>query len=46
MMKHLHFSALFLMFVFSTAWKEKSEPDLLADIITLETKDVPPPTSY
>ena len=31
------------MFVFSTAWKEKSEPDLLADIITLETKDVTTP---
>ena len=40
MMKLLHFSALFLIFVFGTAWKEKNEPELLTDIVTVETKDV------
>jgi hypothetical protein len=39
MMKHLHFSALFLTFVFCTAWKEKNEPQLLTDPVMLETKD-------
>lgn len=40
MMKHLHFSALFLMLVFGTAWKEKNENELLKDLVRPETKDV------
>jgi len=40
MMKHLLFFPLFVMFVFGTAWKAKSEPELLTDIVTPETKEV------